>query len=194
MQEPEPEPQVRCYLPEIRCCRSSLPSTEAFALIRGGRRGLSHSACAAWQTTRAPGTVGPEDFVQWHRSKPTLTNESGEQPKESRFPVRKRVNEKLYTWVGPIWRVATDVIVNTTSENFSERGGVSGGIFQAAGPELERECATMEGCRTGEAKLTGAYRLPCKAVGGPFGRPFLRIFIPPVSVARYRPAAGRLTG
>ena len=38
------------------------------------------------------------------------------------------------------------------------------GIFKAAGPGLEKECSTLEGCRTGEAKMTAAYKLPCKSV------------------------------
>ena len=111
----------------------------------------------------APEGVALEQMMKWTEMA-TLPNDSGDQPKGSRFPCKKRVNEKLYVWVGPIWKCATDCIVNTTSENFAERSGVSGGIFKMAGPGLQAECATMEGCRTGEAKLTGAYELPCKAV------------------------------
>jgi hypothetical protein len=110
--------------------------------------------------------VGLDSFTSWSAAAPSRRDEAGkQQPAEaSRFPVKKRVNQKLYFWVGPICRAATEVIVNTTSENFAERGGVSGAIFKSAGPELEKECATLEGCRTGEAKLTSGYRLPCKAV------------------------------
>lgn len=63
----------------------------------------------------------------WADSGPTLPFESATKPTESKFPLKKRVNQKLYTWVGPIWKVGVDAIVNTTSENFAERGGVSGG-------------------------------------------------------------------
>ena len=109
------------------------------------------------------GSVGLESFRKWS-ALPTLPNDSGAEPKESRFPCKKRVTEKIYMGVGEIWNVNLDCIVNTTSENFGERGGVSGDIFRVAGSQLAVECSTVEGCRTGDAKLTGAYNLPCKAV------------------------------
>jgi O-acetyl-ADP-ribose deacetylase (regulator of RNase III) len=104
-----------------------------------------------------------DHFDKWSTLQP-LPNETGQNPPSSKFPVKKRVNDKIYAWVGPITRIGVDAIVNTTSENFSERGGVSGSVFDAAGAELAEECATLEGCRTGEAKLTSAYNLPCKAI------------------------------
>lgn len=109
------------------------------------------------------GSLGLESFHKWS-ALPTLPNHTGQEPKTSRFPCKKRVTDKIYVGVGEIWRVNLDCIVNTTSENFSERGGVSAGIFENAGPQLAEECSTLEGCRTGEAKLTASYNLPCKAV------------------------------
>jgi O-acetyl-ADP-ribose deacetylase len=84
--------------------------------------------------------------------------------------------------VGDLTEQRVDAIVNAANEALAPGGGVCGAIRRAGGDEIFEECATLGGCKTGDAKATGAGRLPARFVihavgpvwhGGDAGEPEL---------------------
>ncbi|XP_026136577.1 ADP-ribose glycohydrolase MACROD1 isoform X1 [Carassius auratus] len=89
---------------------------------------------------------------------------SGDSSCKLRYKVNEELNKKISLFSGDITKLEIDAVANAANKTLLGGGGVDGAIHRGAGPLLRKECATLNGCETGEAKITGAYGLPAKYV------------------------------
>ncbi|KAM6923555.1 ADP-ribose glycohydrolase MACROD1 [Xenentodon cancila] len=76
----------------------------------------------------------------------------------------EKLDQKISLYSGDITKLEIDAVVNAANKTLLGGGGVDGAIHRAAGPMLKKECASLNGCETGEAKITCGYGLPAKYV------------------------------
>lgn len=77
---------------------------------------------------------------------------------------KKIGNSRLELVEGDITTQDTEAVVNAANKRLASGGGVAGAIHRAAGPELWEECRKLDGCETGEAKITNGYELPASYI------------------------------